>query len=75
MGLYGNPGGCSIGDQFFVTYGTIQYSQIYATLLAALTAGKPIMVYSGSCTPVAWYTVASTTYNTVTSSEAVSISN
>jgi hypothetical protein len=46
-GAFGNPAGCTVADQFFVAYGTVQYSQIYATLLTALSAGKQIQVYAG----------------------------
>lgn len=72
-GAFGNPAGCTVANQFLVAWGTAQYSQIYAALLTALTAGRQIQVYAGSCAPAAWYSVSSTTYNTVTTSEAVNV--
>jgi hypothetical protein len=74
-GAFGNPAGCTVPNQFFLAYGTAQYSQIYATLLMAFSTGKQVQVYAGSCAPAPWYSVASTTYNTVTTYEAVNVQN
>ena len=74
-GSFGNPGGCSVADKFFVPINTTQYSQIYAAVLTAMASGKEISAYVASCTPLGWYAVLSTTYNQVTGSEAVYMRN
>jgi hypothetical protein len=63
-GSFGNPGGCTVGDQLFVRSDHPQYKQIYAAALAAQISKQKISAYVHSCGPVAWYTAAST-FNTV----------
>jgi hypothetical protein len=72
-GSFGNPGGCTVADQFFVAIGHPQYNQIYATLMTALTAGRQVMAYVDSCSPETWYTVSSVTFNFVDVSSALNI--
>lgn len=72
-GTFGNPGGCTVPDQFFVAISHPQYNQIYATLMMAMATGRQIMTYSIECDPVTWYSVSTTTYNTVTGGSAVNV--
>ena len=65
-GAFGNPGSCTVGDQFFVLFTNTQYNQMYATILAAFTTGTQISVYVPECDPNSWYSVPSTTYQTLT---------
>ncbi len=62
-GSFGNPNGCSFGDQVFIPIGHSQYNQIYAMLLMALAAGKPIQAYVDQCAPETWYSDQSQTFN------------
>jgi hypothetical protein len=72
-GSFGNPGGCTVSDQFFVAINHPQYNQIYATLMTAMIAGRQIMAYSMECDSQTWYSVPTTTYNTVTLGSAVNM--
>lgn len=72
-GSFGNPGGCTVSDQFFVAFNHPQYNQIYATLMTALVAGRSVMAYADSCSPETWYSVSSVTYNSVDASSALNI--
>jgi hypothetical protein len=73
FGSFGNPGGCTVSDQFFVAINHPQYNQIYATLMTAMATGRQIMAYSIECDPETWYSVSTTTYNTVTAGSAVNM--
>jgi hypothetical protein len=72
-GSFGNPGGCTVPDQFFVAINHPQYNQIYATLMTAMVTGRQIMAYSIECDSETWYSVPATTYNTVTAGSAVNM--
>jgi len=72
-GAFGNPGGCAIGDQFYVKSDHTQYKEIYAAALAAFTAGYKLRAYIHSCEAVTWYTVAPNAYNIVHLYTAVTI--
>lgn len=74
-GLFGNPSGCTVTDQIFVEAGHPQYKEIYSTVLAAYMAGKKVIVYSHTCKPGPWYSVNSTTYNTMENSGSLYIRN
>ena len=62
-GSFGNPNGCTIANQIFIPIGHSQYNQIYAMLLMALAAGKPIQAYVDQCATQGWYAGSSTTFN------------
>ncbi|KJY78519.1 hypothetical protein [Vibrio nigripulchritudo] len=74
-GNFGNPGNCTIQNRFYVQKTHPQYKEVYSMVLAAFTSGKRVQVYIHSCNPVGWYSVSSTTYNTMTPSGAINISN
>lgn len=74
-GSFGNPAGCTVADAFFVQISHPQYKEIYATLVLALATGKSIEAYAAECDPATWYSIPSTTYNTVTPSVSVNIHN
>ena len=74
-GRFGNAGTCTITDRFYVQKSHPQYKEIYSTVLAAFMSGKKVQAYIHSCNPVGWYSVASTTYNTLGPSGALNIAN
>ena len=75
FGEFGNVAGCTVSNQVFIEIGHPQYSQIYSTVTAAFMAGKKVAFYSHNCKPVPWYTVNTTTYNTVEPFGAIYLSN
>lgn len=72
-GEFGNVAGCSVGNQLFIKASHPQYNQLYATALAAFSAGKRIHAYVASCEPVGWYSGSSVTYNIVNEGASLSI--
>ena len=74
-GDFGNPNGCTVSDAIYVHVSHFQYDRIYAMALTAFTSGKELIFHSNQCDPVTWYSVPSTTYNYVTSSDSVNIRN
>jgi hypothetical protein len=64
-GSFGNPSGCTISDRLFLPITSTQYKEMYALLLTAFAQGKEVSMYTSVCTPLTWYSVPSTTYNTV----------
>ena len=74
-GSFGNVDGCSVADRFYVQNGHPQYKEIYSTVLAAFMAGKKIQAYIDGCNPVTWYSAPTTTYNTVTPSSTLYLTN
>ena len=62
-GSFGNTGGCTVVDRFFVPINTGQYKEIYATLMLAFSSGKEVSAYVNSCDPVGWYAAPSVTFN------------
>ena len=73
-GSFGNPGGCSVGNRFYVQVSHPQYDKMYAAVLAAYSAGTKVRAYLHDCGPVTWYSVSSTTYNYLTSSGVLQVS-
>lgn len=74
-GAFGNPGGCTVPDRLYVKKDHSQYDKIYATVLAAFMSGKRVQAYAHSCAPVGWYSVESTTYNTLDPWGVLNITN
>ena len=74
-GDFGNGGECTITDRFYVTSNHPEYKELYSTVLAAYMGGKKIQVYIHECNSVTWYAVATTTFNTLTSSGVLTIRN
>ena len=72
-GAFGNPGNCTTTNKFYVLKSHPQYQQIHATVLAAFMAGKKVDVYIHTCQPVPWYSVPSTTYNTMDGLSALNL--
>lgn len=64
-GDFGNVAGCTTSNSIYVQSSHPQYNQIYSTALAAMMSGKKVFAYIQACTPVAWYSVDSVTYNTL----------
>jgi len=62
-GAFGNVGGCSIADRFFMPVNTGQYKEIYATLMLAYSTGKEVSAYVNACDAVNWYAAPSVTFN------------
>jgi hypothetical protein len=62
-GAFGNVGGCTAADRFFIPINTGQYKEIYATLIMAYAAGKQVSAYVNACDPVGWYAGPSVTFN------------
>ena len=75
FGNFGNPGECTIADSFYVLSSHPEYKELYSTVLAAYMGGKNIQVYIHECNAVTWYAVATTTFNTMTSSGVLTIRN
>ena len=71
FGPFGNPGGCSVADQFFVRNDHVQYKQLYAMALSAYLTKQKIYAYAGYCQPWTWYAGPTTTYNTVTGGDVM----
>ena len=67
-GSFGNTGGCTVADRFFVPINAGQYKEIYATLMLAFSSGKEVSAYVSSCDPVGWYASPSVTFNYMVSS-------
>jgi hypothetical protein len=62
-GAFGNAGGCTVADKFYVKSDHPQYKEIYSAVLAAFSAKKSVRAYTHSCEAVTWYSVSTTTYN------------
>ncbi len=74
-GAFGNPGGCTINDQFFVPVNTTQYKEILAMLMMAFATGKQVAIYVNSCETVGWYTIPSTTFGFMHSAGMIYVRN
>jgi hypothetical protein len=74
-GAFGNVGGCSVTDRFFVPINAGQYKEIYATLMAAFTAGKQVAVYVDTCDSVGWYAAPTVTFNYMVNSGIIYMRN
>ena len=74
-GAFDNAGGCTVSNKFYVKIDHPQYKEIYSTVLAAYMSGKKVQPYIHSCNPVTWYSVESTTYNTLVSAGSLNIMN
>ena len=74
-GAFGNPGGCTFGDQVFVKLSHTQYKQIYAAALAAYMSKNKVVAYVGGCEAVTWYSIPSNTFGIVDSSTSLSIAD
>jgi hypothetical protein len=72
-GAFGNPGGCSLGDKFFVKSDHAQYKALYAMAMTAFVAKQRLFAYVDSCQPVTWYTAPTTTFNTVSGGSVMHI--
>lgn len=74
-GSFGNAGGCTVADRFFVPINAGQYKEIYATLMTAFSSGKEVSVYIDGCDSVGWYAAPSVTFNYMVSSGIISMRN
>ena len=74
-GAFGNPAGCTTSDMFSVRVSNSAYTQIYAALMTAVASGKEVTMYMGSCTPILWYALETTTFNQPVGIQAFSIRN
>ena len=74
-GAFGNPSSCTESNAFFVYFSNTQYSQMYAQILTAFTAGQKISVYVSECDVVSWYNASPVTYGALTNNSAVRIQN
>lgn len=74
-GAFGNPGGCTTTDRFFVATNTGQYKEILATLMAAYATGKEVATYVDTCASVTWYAVPSTTFGYMTTGGVIYVRN
>jgi hypothetical protein len=74
-GEFGNAGGCTSPNKFYVQKNHPQYSEIYSTVLTAFTAGKKVSAYIHGCNPVGWYSVDSVTYNTLMPAGSLIVKN
>lgn len=72
LGASGNPGECTVANSLFIKLAHPQYKQIVSMILVAKHLNKKIQAYAHTCEPVAWFSVLSTTYNTVTPDGGVS---
>jgi hypothetical protein len=72
-GGFGNPGGCTMGDRFYIPESHEMFAQIYAAVLAANISGKKIRSYVSSCVSNPWYSASNVTYGFVT--DAVNFGN
>ena len=65
-GNFGNPNNCTMSDMFYIKSDHPEFEKIYSALMIAYTSKKKITAYIHECSPVPWYSVIETTYNTLT---------
>lgn len=75
VGEFGNPGGCTFGNQLFVKSDHPQYKQIYAAAMSAYLSKAKVSAYVHGCEPVVWYSAAPNTFNVVYSYSSLAISD
>lgn len=73
-GAFGNPGGCTVGDRFYISESHQMFSQVYAAVLAANISGRRVRGYVGQCAPNLWYSTPDITYGVV-AGDAVNFGN
>ncbi|WP_124539691.1 hypothetical protein [Piscinibacter terrae] len=73
-GEYGNSGGCTDAGRFFVRSDHPQYKQLYAMAMGAYVGKLKLIAYVDACQVVTWYS-SSTTFNTVSPSSALHITD
>jgi len=74
-GAFGNSGGCTVENQFYVQKGHPQYKEIYATALAAFMGGKKVQTYIHSCGAVGWYSLSPTAFNIMGPTSALNLTH
>jgi hypothetical protein len=74
-GAFGNSGGCTVADRFFVPINTGQYKEIYATLMLAFSTGKEVSAYINGCDSVGWYAASNVTFNYMVNSGVLYMRN
>lgn len=72
-GTFGNAGGCTVAEKFYVKSDHPQYKEIYSAVLAAFTTKKSVRAYISSCEAVTWYSAPSTTYNILSSAGTLNL--
>lgn len=72
-GGFGNPSGCSRADQFYVDIHNKQYKEIYALVLAAISAKKMLQVHTRDCQALTWFSNGNVTYNIFRSTGGINL--